>query len=177
MSQTFIAIDHDEDMVEVSTNDRKWINKMIKLEDEGHAEEVEASIEGNREWEAEIGLFRLPFYRKPRKYTKKQRAEAGKRLAAVRTKVAAQRAADAEDDEDEEEEAPKKKAPAKRKKPVRRKKKAAPEPIEEEDDDDEDLEDEDIEDEIDDDEEEEEDEPEVVVKTKSTRRRRRKKAS
>ena len=172
MSQTIIVIDHDEDMVEVSTNDRKWINKMIKLEEEGHAEEVEASIEGNREWEAEIGLFRLPYFRKARTYTKKQRAEAGKRLAGVREKVAAQRAADAEDEEDEEEEAPKKKAPAKRKKPVRRKKKVAPKPVEEEE-----VDDEDLEDEIDDDEDEEEDEPEVVVKTKSTRRRRRKKAS
>jgi len=175
MTQTIIAIDHDEDMVEVSTNDRKWINKMIKLEEEGHAEELEASIEGNREWEAEIGLFRLPFYRKPRKYTKAQRKAAGERLGKVRAKVAAQKAADAaEAGEDEEEEAPKKKAPAKRKKkaPVRRKKKAAPEPVEEEE-----VDDEDLEDEIDDDEDEEEDEPEVVVKTRSTRRRRRKKAS
>ena len=173
MTQTIIAIDHEEEMVEVSTNDRKWINKMIKLEGEGHAEELEASIEGNREWEAEIGLFRLPFYRKPRTYTKAQRKAAGERLGKVRAKVAAQRAADAEDEEDEVEEAPKKKAPAKRKKkaPVRRKKKAAPEPVEEEE-----VDDEDLEDEIDDD-EEEEDEPEVVVKTKSTRRRRRKKAS
>ncbi len=174
MTQTIIAIDHDEDMVEVSTNDRKWINKMIKLEDEGHAEELDASIEGNREWEAEIGLFRLPFYRKPRTYTKAQRKAAGERLAGVREKVAAKRAADADEEEDEvEEEAPKKKAPAKRKKPVRRKKKAAPEPVEEE----EEVDDEDLEDEIDDDEEEEEDEPEVVVKTRATRRRRRKKAS
>jgi hypothetical protein len=175
MSQTFIAIDSDDDMVEVSTDDRKWINKMIKLEAEGHATEVDASIEGNREWEAEIGLFRLPFYRKPRKYTKAQRKAAGERLGAVRAKVAAKRAADAEaeieDDEDEEEEEAPKKPTRKKKAPARRKKKAAPEPVEEDDDD------EDLEDEVDDDEDEEEDEPEVVVKTKSTRRRRRKKAS
>ncbi len=172
MSQTVVAIDHDEDMVEVSTNDRKWINKMVKLEAEGHATEVDSEIEGNREWEAEIGLFRLPFYRKPRTYTKKQRADAAKRLGSVRKKVAAKRAADAEDEEDEEEEAPVKKPARKKKVATRRKKKAVPEPVEEEE-----VDDEDIEDEIDEDEDEEEAEPEVVVKTKSTRRRRRKKAS
>lgn len=148
VKQTVIMFYEDEDTASVMTANRRWINKMVKLEEQGHAEEVEAALDGHREFEMDKSLIKIPFYRKPRVYTKAQREEARERLAKVREAVHGK---------------PTKKKPVRKKKP-------APPPVEEEEleeelEEIEELEDEDL-----------EEEEEVVVRKptrKSTRKRRK----
>lgn len=161
VKETVIIVPNADEMAGILTSSRKWINRLEKLEAAGHAEEVESSVSGAREWEIDKSLIRLPFYRKPRTYTDEEREAARERLVGVRAAVQARR-------EEDEEEAPKKKKKAK-------KKKAKPKPVEVEvEDEDEDWEeDEDIED--DDLDEDDEEEVVVVKKSKSKSKKRKRK--
>ena len=90
--RTIIIIPEDpEEFAACNTFDRKWINKFEKHVEEGHAEEVESSVAGAREFEFERSMLRIPFYRKPREWTEDQKEEARERLAGVREAVAKQR--------------------------------------------------------------------------------------
>ena len=73
----------------VSTYDPKWIRQMAKLEAEGHAEEINPEYPGCRSFSFPTKLLRLPFYRKPRTWTKQQKDEARARLAKARAERAA----------------------------------------------------------------------------------------
>jgi len=139
---TIMFNDADPD-VEICTANRRWINRMEQLVEQGHAEELEPTEKGHRDFAMSKKLIRIPFYRKPREWTEEQREAARERIAGVREAVAAQRAA-----EQEEEETPEPEASPKR----RMKKKAVAPPIEEE--------------------EEEEDEEEVVTRKPRSRKRR-----
>lgn len=167
--QTIIVIPEDEsELAEISTFNRKWINHMVELAENDLAEEVEASIDGAREFQFDRSLLRMPYYRRPREWTDEQRAVVRDRLAAVRAANLAEKEAAAPKKGKKAAPAaePKKTvvttkvlkttkpAPKVAAKPVTKKKAPEPEP------EDEDVEDEFDEDEIDDDEEEEE----VVVK-------------
>lgn len=90
--QTIVIIPEDEELAEVSTFNRRWINRMDRLTDEGKAQEVEATIDGAREWQFDKSLIKLPFARNPREWTADQRQEARERLAAVREAVKASKA-------------------------------------------------------------------------------------
>jgi len=86
-NETVIYIPHSrsEEFAEITTNNAKWLRQMEKLVEEGHAEEnMDVEDENYREFSISKKLIRLPFYRKPRTYTAKQRKEAAERLAAVR---------------------------------------------------------------------------------------------
>lgn len=160
--QTVIIVPNAPEMAGISTSNAKWIRRMEKLEAEGHAEEVESSVKGAREWELPKELIRLPFFRKPRSWTEEEKEEARERLKGVRAAVKARREAEAEE---EDEPAPKKKKKAKKK--AKKKRKAAPPPVEDDEEEwEDDIEDEDIDEDFD-------DEEEVVVKKKKKRKRPR----
>lgn len=87
-NQTVCVIDHDDDTLVISTVDRKWINRLSRLETDGHATELEPSIAGTREWELEsVSMLRLPFHRATREWTPEQRQAVRERLAGVRDVV------------------------------------------------------------------------------------------
>lgn len=162
IKQTVIIIPEDDDIATISTYNRKWINKLLKLEEEGHATEVEASEEDAREFELDKSMIRIPFYREPRVYTEEQREAARERLVGVREAVQASKKKLAKK-AGKGKAAP---APAPKGKPGKPAKKAKvlePEPEDEIDDEDEDVDDE-IEDEI------EDEEPEVVVKRPASKK-------
>lgn len=167
--QTVIVIPSGDGMAGVSTSSAKWIRRMEKLEKAGHAEEVESSVEGSREWECDKKLFRLPFFRKPREWTDEQKEAARERLAGVREAVKASRGKVA------------KKATAAPSKGVAaalKKGKKASAPIEEDEEIEEEeveIEDDDLEDELDLGEEDEDEEEEIVSKPAPTSKPKAKK--
>lgn len=91
--QTVIVIPEDgEGMVQVSAVNRKWINRLEKLESEGRGvTEVATSVSGAREFEVERSLIPLPVYRPGphRVWTDEEREAARERFAAVREAVKA----------------------------------------------------------------------------------------
>lgn len=91
--RTIIIIPEDGDTASISTFNRKWTNRLVKLEEEGVAEEVATSIEGAREFELPKKLIRIPFNRQPREWTEEQKEEARERLAGVREAVKASKTA------------------------------------------------------------------------------------
>ena len=72
-----------DDHAEVVTINRKWINKLDKLVEECHAEEIE-SDEIGQAYEMDASMVRIPFFRNPRKYTAAQKKAGLARLAAGR---------------------------------------------------------------------------------------------
>jgi hypothetical protein len=163
-----ICPDNRDEPCGISTANGKFIRKMEAIEAAGRAEEVEASVEGAREWEFDRKMFRMPVNRKSRVYTAAQKKAAIERLAAVRAKVKAAR----EEAAESEGKKPAKKATKTGSAKAAPVKKALPKksakPAVEEDDEEEDVEEEEIDDEEDEEAEDEEDddeeEEEVVVK-------------
>lgn len=91
--RTVIIIPEDQDaLAAVSTFDRKWVNKFETHVENGHAEEVDSSVPGAREFEFERKMIRIPFHREPRSWTDEEREAARERLVGVRAAVAEQRA-------------------------------------------------------------------------------------
>jgi len=83
--ETYIVFNDSDEYAEVTTANRKWINRLTRLVEDGHAEEIEPHVDGARSFVLPKSLIHPPFYRKPREYTKEQIEAARERLAAVRT--------------------------------------------------------------------------------------------
>jgi hypothetical protein len=74
---------------EVSTTNRKWANRLAKLEQKGYAQEVESATMG-RHFVLEANMFRPPFHREnTREWTDEEREAARVRFAANKAKKAA----------------------------------------------------------------------------------------
>lgn len=155
--ETVVVFNEADEDAEVSTYNRRWVNRLNELVELEVAEELEDEAEeaGSRTF---LMPKRLLFPRKPRKqreWTDEQRAEVGARFAAAREEA---------EEEEEEAPAPKRRARAKAKpkaKPKAKKRatKRKAVVVEEEDDDYEDF--------------DEEEEEETVVQKPARRRRRR----
>jgi hypothetical protein len=88
MSKETVVSIYSDGMVEIITTSRKWINRMDKLVEEGHAEPVESDAIG-QVYRMDASLFKMPFYRKPREWTEEQKQAARERLAKAREQAKA----------------------------------------------------------------------------------------
>ncbi len=132
--ETIINFTEAEDMAQIYTCNRKWINRLEKM----GFEATEEDKTGGKTFEIPKTAIALPVIRKTRKLTKKQKEEVSERFRLAREAKAPKKKAPkkakavVEEPEEEEEEEEEEEAPKAKPKKKAAKKTPKPEPEEEE---------------------------------------------